>query len=484
MSTDQTDSHSRPLQRHTKIVATIGPATSHKDAIHDLITAGVNLFRLNFSHGEHETHAQTYQIIRETAEALNKNVGIMADLQGPKHRIGQFKDGSIALKEGQKIRFDLEEALGDESRVNLPHPEILSILEEGNDILLDDGNVRVRVIGKGENYVDCEVRAGSKLSDRKGFNVPDIVIPLPALTEKDKEDLQMALKIGVDWIAQSFVQTANDVRQAQDLIKGRAALMAKIEKPAALEHLDEIIEVVDAVMLARGDLGVEIPPERVPAVQKKVVWKLREAGKPIVVATQMLESMVSSARPTRAEASDVATAVYDGTDAVMLSAETAVGAHPVKAVEIMSRICAETERDAYYRQAVDASNPDPLEDPSDAITAAAHDVADYIDASLVVTYTTSGSTALRMTRQRPKQPILCLTSDRGVAHRLSVSYGIHAAYAPETIAEDFAGPARHAAKIASKIGLAKPGDSFVMTAGVPFGTPGSTNMLRIGQIEE
>lgn len=470
-------------QRHTKIVATIGPASASSEQISALIAAGVSLFRLNFSHGEHETHRKVYETIRTCAEDMGQLVGIAADLQGPKLRIGTFKDGSIELTVGQDLQFDLDKAAGDSTRVNLPHPEILDILESGHVIFLDDGKVRVRVVEAGKGLIKTKVETGNKLSDRKGFNIPDIVIPLSALTEKDKKDLAFALDLGVDWVAQSFVQTAADVKAAQDIIQGRAKLMAKIEKPSALKHLVEITEIADGIMLARGDLGVEIPPERVPAVQKRVVRQVREAGKPIVVATQMLESMVESARPTRAEASDVATAVYDGADAVMLSAETAVGKHPVKAVQIMERICQETENDEIYQQMMDASLPDSLHSVPDAITNAAHYVAEDLGAAFIVTYTLSGSTALRMARMRPDMPILCLTPDKRVAQSLSISYGIKAVYAPETVAKDFEGPARHAAKVALKLGMGQAGDTFVMTAGVPFGTPGSTNMLRIGQVD-
>lgn len=469
--------------RQTKIVATLGPATANAEKIAGLIERGVNIFRLNFSHGDHATHRETYALIRQAAEAVGKNIGILADMQGPKLRIGTFKDGTITLNEGQTLRFDLDAAAGDATRVNLPHPEVLDILKTGNQIFLDDGKVRARITGKGNDYVEAIIEAGSSLSDKKGLNIPDAIIPLAALTEKDKADLAVALDMGVDWIAQSFVQTADDVREAQALIKGRAALMVKLEKPSAIQHLVEIVELADGVMLARGDLGVEIPPERVPAVQKRVVRHVRETGKPIVIATQMLESMIESARPTRAEASDVATAVYDGADAVMLSAETATGAHPYKSVEIMDRICRYTEQDEFYVQMIEAIDLDTLPDPSDAITAAAHDVAEDVGASFIVTYTTSGSTALRMARQRPDVPILCLTPNQEVARRLAVSYGIHAVYAPETIDQDFIGPARHAAKIALELGLAEKGDRFVMTAGIPFAQVGSTNMLRVAEVE-
>lgn len=469
--------------RKTKILATLGPASNSAEGIAALLEAGANAFRLNFSHGSADDHVRTAQLIRQQAQQADKMVGIVADLQGPKLRIGTFAKGSIALTQGQDFIFARDEAPGDEGRVCLPHAQVYTALKAGDRLFLDDGKVRCLVKEVRADRLLVTVEAGDTLSDKKGFNVPDTVLPLPALTDKDKADLKTALDLGADWIAQSFVQTPDDVREALALIGGRAKLMVKLEKPSALDHLVEIVELADGVMLARGDLGVEIAPERVPAVQKRVVSYVRECGKPIIVATQMLESMIDSPRPTRAEASDVATAVYDGADGVMLSAETAAGAYPVRAVQIMARICEHTEQDTIYAQMMEQAEPDTLDDPSDAITAAAHLVADDIGAGLIVTYTSSGSTALRMARQRPAVPIMCLTPHVQVAQGLALSYGVKAIYAPETIAEDFAGPARHAAKIAVQASLAQAGDYFVMTAGVPFGKPGSTNMLRIAQVD-
>ncbi len=469
-------------KRQTKIVATLGPASEKKSVIQALVKAGVDVFRLNFSHGSHEAHQKAVKIIRSIEKESGHPIGIMADLQGPKLRIGDFKEGFIALEPGMVIRFDSNSKPGDESRVNLPHPEVMNVLKKGSEILLDDGKVRVRVIKKGKDYLDCEVVEGLCLAGRKGFNLPGTVIPVPALTAKDKKDLKAALAMGVDWIAQSFVQRPEDVKAAKKLIAGKAALMVKLEKPSALEHLDEILKLSDGIMLARGDLGVEIPPEDVPSVQKRVIRDVRHAGKPVIVATQMLESMIKNARPTRAEASDVATAVYDGADAVMLSAETAAGEYPVKAVTIMDRIATRTEEDETYQQIMENDHPDTLGNPSDAISTAAYYVAQDVGAKAIVTYTMSGSTALRAARQRPDVPILCLTPDIDVARRLAVSYGVHAVHTPET-ADDFTGPARHAADLVRGHGFAKKGERFVMTAGVPFGTPGSTNILRIAEVE-
>lgn len=473
--------------RQTKILATLGPASNTPEQIEELLDAGANAFRLNFSHGKHEDIAKLVTIIRDLEQKRGQSIGIVADMQGPKLRIGEFKDGSITLKKNQTFRFDMDVTPGDETRVCLPHPEVMEVLEKDSLIFLDDGKVRARVKKTGKDFVEVEIRAGSKLSNKKGLNVPGAIIPIPALTEKDKKDLAAALDMGVDWIAQSFVQRPEDVAEARKLMMGadgkmRAALMVKVEKPAALTCLDELLDLADGVMLARGDLGIEIPPEDVPSVQKRVVRQVRERGKPVVVATQMLESMIEHARPTRAEASDVATAVYDGADAVMLSAETAAGAYPTRAVEMMMRITNRTESDETYALMMEQMHPETINDASDSITTAAYYVAQDVDAKLIVTYTMSGSTALRAARQRPSVPILCLSPDINVIRRLSLSYGVNGVYAPETHS-DFIGPAKHAARIIKERGFAQKGDKFVMTAGVPFGTPGSTNMLRIAWVE-
>ncbi len=469
-------------RRQTKILATLGPATHTPAMIESLIEAGANAFRVNFSHGDHDTHRQSIENIRAAAEKRGQLITIIADLQGPKLRIGQFANGKISLTKGQIFRFDLDKTLGDETRVCLPHGEVLDALKIDSRIFLDDGKVRAQITNKGADFVEAKILSGDTLSDKKGLNVPDSIIPLPALTPKDKIDLAAALDMGVDWIAQSFVQTPADVMQARTLIDGHAALMVKLEKPSAIENLDAIVALADGVMLARGDLGVEIPPEDVPAVQKRVVRHVREAGKPIVVATQMLESMIENARPTRAEASDVATAVYDGADCVMLSGETAVGAYPVRAVEIMARICRRTEADETYRKIMQDTHPDAVNSAADSITSAAYFVALDIGAQFIVTYTSSGSTALRMARHRPYEPILCLTPQLHTARRLGISYGILAVYAPETSEDDFMGPARFAAKHALALGIAAKDDQFVMTAGLPFNVSGTTNILRIAQV--
>lgn len=464
-------------QRNTKILATLGPASSSEEMIEKLFCAGVDAFRLNFSHGDHKDHAERVKMIRSLEEKYARTTCIVADMQGPKLRIGTFEEGKIPLTKGMTIRLDQNETPGNEERVCLPHPEVMSALNVGSNILLDDGKVRFRIQEKGDDYLIAEVMAGSKLSDRKGFNIPNVILPIDALTEKDKKDLKAALDLGVDWIAQSFVQTADDVKYAKDLIDGRANLMAKIEKPSALESFSAILEHSDGIMLARGDLGVEIPPEQVPAWQKKIVRMTRNTGKPIVVATQMLESMIENARPTRAEASDVATAVYDGTDAVMLSAETAAGSYPLESVEIMDKICQSVERDDLYQKLMAADRPSNIKDPSDAITASAYHVAQDIGVACIANFTASGSTAQRAARMRPAQPILTLSQSADTARRLALSYGVHPVHVP--VATSFAQSVSMACTYAVSEGLAQKDERLVITAGVPFGQAGTTNSLRI-----
>jgi pyruvate kinase len=449
--------------------------------LRQLFQTGVDVFRLNFSHGSHEDHASRLQMIRNLEKEFGVPVGVIADLQGPKLRVGKFKEGAITLTKGHRIRLDLDTTEGNEERVNLPHPEIIAAMEKDSIILMDDGKVRMRIAEKGKDYMIGEVLAGTRISNNKGVNVPGVMLPIAALTAKDRKDLTAALDMKVDWIAQSFVQKPEDVAEAKKLIAGRAALMAKIEKPTALKHFDQILDIIDGVMLARGDLGVEIPAEDVPSVQKKILRKVRHSGKPIIVATQMLESMIESPSPTRAEASDVATAVYDGADAVMLSAETAAGKYPLEAVSIMDRTCAKKESDDYYRSVIDADIMEIGQDAGDAITAAAFQVAHDIRAACIINYTTSGSTTLRTARQRPPQPILCLTQNQTVARRLALPYGVQALVVTDV--KDTGEAIQRASQFALTRELARRGDRLVLTAGVPFGTPGSTNILRVAWVE-
>lgn len=467
--------------RQTKIVATIGPASGSPAMLAKLHKAGVDVFRMNFSHGTHAAHAANVEALRALEVKIGRPIGIIADLQGPKLRLGKLEGGSLDIKKGQTLRFDLDKTPGNAARIPLPHKEVIQALHKHDRIYIDDGKVRVEITRKGQDWLEGKVLAGSKLSDHKGFNVPGAVLPIPALTAKDKKDLKAALDMGVDWIAQSFVQHPKDVRQALKLIDRRAKLMVKLEKPTAVLQLEEIAALADGVMLARGDLGVEIPPERVPPVQKQVVRTVREMGKPVVIATQMLESMITNAAPTRAEASDVATAIYDGADAVMLSAETAVGDYPLPAVEMMDRIAKSVEQDPQYQDMMEEARPIALPGASEAITTAAHYVAEDVSAKVIVNFTMSGSTTLRTARMRPAIPILCLTPNIQVARQLALSYGVQAVHAPETV-EDFTGPAMHASRFVRKYKLAKKGEHFVMTAGVPFGKTGTTNILRIAQL--
>ncbi len=467
-------------QRNTKIIATLGPASSDPARIEALFDAGADVFRLNFSHGEHADHRLRYEAIRALEKKTGRPISIMMDLQGPKLRVGKFAEGKVTLASGQKFRFDLDDKPGDAQRVRLPHAEVLAVLKPGTDLLLDDGKLRLKIENAGEGYAEATVTQGGVLSDRKGVNVPGVILPVAPLTEKDRTDLRFGLDLGVDWVAQSFVQRPADIAELKRLVAGRAAVMVKLEKPAAVEQLDEIVEQSDAVMVARGDLGVELPPEDVPGLQKRIIAACRRSGKPVVVATQMLESMITSPSPTRAEASDVATAVFDGADAVMLSAESASGAYPVEAVAMMDRIVKRTEQDPVWRRIMDAQHPDPERTASDAITKAAAQVAHTIGAAAVVTYTTSGSTALRCARERPEVPILCLTSQIATARRMAVVWGIHAVQTPEvnTVSE----MVERACALAKQEGYAKKGDRLAITAGVPFGTPGSTNMIRIAWV--
>lgn len=469
-------------RRKTKIVATLGPASNSMEMIETLFLQGVDVFRLNFSHGTAADHAARLAIIRAIEEKHKRPIAVIADMQGPKLRVGKFAAGSIELTAGQRIRLDLDTTPGDAQRVNLPHPEIIAAVDIGAHILCDDGKVRLQVEEKGADHLIVSVVAGKKLSNNKGVNLPGTILPIPALTAKDRVDLEAALGMGVDWIAQSFVQKPEDVIEARELIKGRAALMIKIEKPSALDHIDALIELADGVMLARGDLGVEIPAEDVPSTQKRVVRKVRAAGKPLIVATQMLESMIDSPSPTRAEASDVATAVYDGTDAVMLSAETANGSYPVEAVSIMDRICAKVESDDYYHDLVNADYPASSGDTAhDAITRAAYQVARDVNAACVVCYTQSGTTALRMARHRPWVTIVSLTPFMNVARRLALSYAMHPVIVPQV--GTFAEAVETATAAVKEQGLVKHGNRMIITAGVPFGRAGTTNILRVVDVE-
>ncbi len=468
--------------RQTKIVATLGPATADKEKIRALFDAGVDVFRLNFSHGEAADHRARMNIIREVEKETGRPIAVLADLQGPKLRLGVFAKGAVDLQEGQEFRLDMDPTSGDETRAPLPHPEIFASLKQGSLLLLDDGKVRLRVLDCGKDFAKTRVEAGRKLSDRKGVNVPDVVLPLSPLTEKDLSDLEVALDLGADWIGLSFVQRAEDVTEAKKLIGGRAAVLAKLEKPSAVAALGSILDQADGVMIARGDLGVEIPLEDVPLTQKLILREARTIGKPVIVATQMLESMIENPMPTRAETSDVATAVYDGADAVMLSAETASGRYPIESVQMMSRILERTQTDLSEHGGLLREQQTPEHTGSDAITAAARQVSETIGAAAIITYTTSGSTTLRAARERPRVPIMGLTPDIKTARRLALSFGVHPVHTQDV--QTFSEMVGKAVHLARRDGVASLGDKVVVTAGVPFGTPGSTNVLRIAKIED
>lgn len=467
--------------RKAKIVATLGPSSSSPQMVADLFSAGVDVFRLNFSHGSHEDHQQFLNIIRALEKKVDRPIGILMDLQGPKLRVGKFANRQITLNSKDLFRLDLDVTPGDERRVNLPHPELYTCLEKGTELLLDDGRLRLRVLEWGKDYINTEVIIGGVLSDRKGLNVPGVILPISAMTTKDKIDLEFGLSQGVDWVALSFVQRPEDITDAQALIKGQAKIIAKLEKPMAIQHLWEIIDLADGVMVARGDLGVEMAPEDVPSIQKRIIRKCREAGKPVIVATQMLDSMISSPSPTRAEASDVATAIYDGVDAVMLSAESASGKYPIEAVSMMDRIITRVEQDGIYEQMLEAARPLPLARVADAITTAARHVANTIDIAAIVTFTDSGATTLRAARERPDVPIIAATPNLITARRLALVWGVHAVLTPEIY--KFSEMVNKGCQIAFEQKFARQGDMIIMIAGVPFAVSGGTNILRIATIE-
>jgi pyruvate kinase len=468
--------------RKAKIVATLGPSSSSLEKIEELFKAGADVFRLNFSHGSHEDHQERVQMIRDVEKKLKRPIAIMMDLQGPKLRVGTFAEGKIYLKPNEKFSFDLNSEPGNSQRVCLPHPEIFAALKPETDLLLDDGKIRLKVLSCSKESAETLVINGGELSNRKGVNVPSVMLPISALTEKDKKDLNFGLSLGVDWVALSFVQKPEDIQEAKVIIQDKAKVIAKLEKPMAIQHLEGIVKLADAIMVARGDLGVEMMPEEVPSIQKKIIRACRVAGKPVVVATQMLDSMIHSPSPTRAEASDVAVAIYDGVDAVMLSAESASGQYPVEAVEMMNRIISKTEQDPVYREMMDNSHLAPLNTVADAITASARQVAHIINAGVIVTFSETGSTTLRAARERPESSILALTPNLDTARFLALVWGAHAALTEDV--HSFSQMVETACRIAVVEKFAAHNDQIIVTAGVPFGASGGTNILRVARIEE
>jgi pyruvate kinase len=468
--------------RRVKIVATLGPASTNEETMRRLFEAGADVFRVNMSHANHDGLREVHGIVRKLESEFSRPIGILVDLQGPKLRIGKIDSGTIRLTQGDILSFVRREAIGGLGRVQLPHPEIFEAVEKGHTLLLDDGKLKLRVVEASDVRIDAEVLTSGLLGSRKGISLPDTVLPFGAITEKDKADIECAMSLGVAWMALSFVQRPEDIAEARKLSRGRTAIMAKIEKPSAVNHLKEIIELADGIMVARGDLGVEMPVEKVPGLQKQISRAARNAGKPVVVATQMLESMIYSPVPTRAEVSDVATAVFEGADAVMLSAESAVGKYPVDAVATMDRVAMEVERDPLYAAIIHAQRIDPQATDADAISAAARTVAETLDLAAIVCYTASGATSLRAARERPQQPILALTPIPATGRKLAIVWGLHCVLTddPRNLDDMVA----KACRIAYQEEFARPGQQVIISAGVPLGKSGATNLLRIAEVDE
>jgi pyruvate kinase len=468
--------------RNVKIVATLGPASNDHDTIRALYLAGADVFRLNMSHGTHEDIRARHAIIRKVEAELGRPIGILADLQGPKLRVGTFTDDEAELVEGAAFRLDLNEAPGDASRVRLPHPEIFAALEPGAALLINDGKIRLSVETCGPDFANCTVVVGGTISNRKGVNVPDVVLPLAALSDKDRTDLDFVCDLGVDWLALSFVQRPEDVTEARALVRGRAAIMSKIEKPAGVRAFDAILAVSDGIMVARGDLGVECPVQNVPPIQKRLVRDARAAAKPVIVATQMLESMIESPVPTRAEVSDVANAIYEGADAVMLSAESAAGDYPVEAVTTMNNVAIEVEGDITYREVIEASRRANRTTVAEGIVAAAREIAETADIQAICCFSESGTTVALTARERPRVPIIALTSVRATARRLALTWGAHCVMTEDV--HRFKMAVVQAVRAARRDGFAEVTDQIVVIAGIPFNVPGTTNILRVAPCEE
>lgn len=466
--------------RKVKILATLGPASSEEDMIQRLFEAGADVFRINMSHTSHDMMRTLVERIRNVEAKVARPISILADLQGPKLRVGKFADGGEELVPGQTFTLDEDETPGDSTRVYLPHPEIIRSVKPGDRLLIDDGRLQLRATAADGKKIVCEVVTGTRISDRKGVSLPDTDLPVGALTDKDRSDLDAVLATGVDWIALSFIQRPEDIAEVRKIARGRAGIMSKIEKPQAVTRLAEIIELSDALMVARGDLGVEMPLEAVPGIQKQITRLARRAGKPVVVATQMLESMISAPVPTRAEVSDVSIAVFEGADAVMLSAESAAGQYPVEAVAMMNSIAEKVETDPLYPGIINAQRSEPEATGADAISLAARQIAETLNLSAIVTYTSSGTTGLRAARERPQQPIIALSPVVETARRLSLVWGTHCVVTED--ARDLDDMVDRACRIAFEEKFGNAGDRIIITAGVPLGTPGATNMLRIAYI--
>ncbi|MES2845954.1 MAG: pyruvate kinase [Pseudomonadota bacterium] len=468
--------------RNVKIVATLGPASSDYQTIRALFEAGADVFRLNMSHGTHDDIRARHVIIRQIEADTGRPICILADLQGPKLRVGTFANGAEDLVEGAPFRMDLDATPGDIHRVNLPHPEIFAALEPGSSLLVNDGKIRLLVDTCGKDFANCTVTIGGTISNRKGVNVPDVVLPVAALSAKDRKDLEFACELGVDWLALSFVQRPEDVIEARDMARGRAAILSKIEKPAAVKAYDAILAVSDGIMVARGDLGVELPVHAVPPIQKRLIRGARAAAKPVIVATQMLESMIESPVPTRAEVSDVATAIYEGADAVMLSAESAAGKYPIEAVTTMHNVAISVESDPTFRQVIEASRSAKRQTVADGIVAAAREIAETTDIKAICCFSQSGTTVSLVARERPRVPIIALTPLIETARRMCLTWGAHCVITEPQ--ERFKGAVISAARAARTEGFATETDQILVTAGVPFNVPGTTNILRVAPCDE
>lgn len=469
-------------RRNAKIIGTLGPSSNDRDTILRLYDAGIDVFRLNFSHGTHEDHARTHGIIRDVEAERGRPIGILADLQGPKLRVGRFSAKSAELIPGERFTLDMDDTPGDATRAPLLHPEIFAALTPGAQLLVNDGKIRLKVVEFDDRHAVTEVIVGGEISSNKGVNVPDLILPISPLTDKDRRDLTYALDLGVDWVAMSFVQRPEDMSELRELVAGRAAIMAKLEKPSAIEHLDAIVQLSDGVMVARGDLGVEMPQETVPVVQKRIVRSARQEGKPVVVATQMLESMIHSPVPTRAESSDVATAAYDGADAVMLSAETAAGSFPVEAATAMNRILVEVERDPYYRVTLKATAPEPRDSAADAILSSLGHIAGIMPLAATFTYTESGFSSFRAARERPEAPTIGCTPHMTTARKLTLVWGVHAIISEALHSIDEM--VDNAIYCTLSEGFGEMGMIVAITAGMPFGRAGTTNLLRLTRLKE
>ncbi len=471
--------------RKAKILATLGPESSSLETIEKLFVAGCDVFRMNFSHGSIENHRKNYDAIRSLEKKYSHATCILADLQGPKLRVGSFKNQKIEIKKGQKFILDLNTSPGDKNRVNFPHKEIYEILTPNTEILIDDGRIKLQIREQENSSIITEVLNGGIISDNKGVNIPGVILPISSLTSKDKADLNKAIEMGVDWVALSFVQTAEDIKNLKKILNKKISIMAKIEKPSAVKNIDAIIEVSDGLMIARGDLGVEMPPEQIPVIQKNIINRCRDFGKPVVVATQMLESMISNPTPTRAEASDVANAIYDGTDAVMLSAESAVGSYPIQSVEIMNKIIESVENDQnnFNLEELHIKKTKQIKSVStvDAITSAAYTIAKNAEAKAVVTFSVSGQTTMRMAKERAPVLIVGLSPNIDTARKMQIVWGVYSAYT-EQDAQNTSEMVSIACKALKNKKLARAKDTIVITAGVPFGNAGSTNLLRIAEI--